>query len=313
MRLPNEKFLALGLVLALAACGGEGERVAPSAPVAPQGPAADYPMVVGAPFTVDGVLYTPADTLNYDEVGRVAADPAGGSAISGEHRTLPLPSYVEVTSLETGRTILVRLERRGPMTGKSLIGLSPGALEQLGASAGTPVRVRRVNPPEQERAILRRGARAPERMDTPMSLVAVLRRKLPDGGSAPVDPAKQAAAPPAKAPAIAGKIPVPPAPAPKEASPPKQAVAPVAQPKPPAPPAPSPEKAQKGHFVVQAGAFSVEANAKKVAARIGGTVDRPGKLYRVRTGPFVTREEANASLAKVKGAGYSGARIYSVD
>jgi rare lipoprotein A len=338
MRLPDKNFLALGLVLALAACGGTGGNAAPvSTPTPPQGPAADYPMVIGAPFTVDGVLYTPADTLNFDEVGRAVLDEAGGTAVTGEHRTLPLPSYVEVTSLETGRTILVRLERRGPMTGNSAVGLSAGALAQLGATPGTPVRVRRVNPPEQERAMLRRGERVPDRMDTPMSLVEVLRRKLPAGSSAPVDakPAHEAAdasqAPATRPSAEKGAQPAAkPAPKPKPEPKPKPKDTPPAKPaapehtapppalpaepkKPAAPPSTQAAKPGKGTYAVQAGAFSVEANAKAVASRIGGRIDKAGKFYVVRTGPFASRQEAEASLAKVKAAGYSGARIYSVD
>ncbi|KAJ8138707.1 hypothetical protein OY671_008080, partial [Metschnikowia pulcherrima] len=57
------------------------------------GPAGDYPMVSGAPFMVDGVTYTPADTMNYDAVGYAGED--GGEGISGAHRTSPSPSYVE--------------------------------------------------------------------------------------------------------------------------------------------------------------------------------------------------------------------------
>ncbi|OCC24530.1 hypothetical protein MB02_03295 [Croceicoccus estronivorus] len=296
MKLPIKKYFVLGCILALTGCGGG--HVATSAPVVPYGPAADYPMVLGAPFTVNGVLYTPADTLNYDEVGKVTLDAEGGAAITGEHRTLPLPSYVEVTSLQTGRTILVRLERRGPMTGGTLIGLSSGAMGQLGATEGTPVRVRRVNPPEQERAMLRRGERAPERMDTPMSLVEVLRRKLPVEGAAPVDPAHQASTKHIPAKGLD--------------KPPQQqnAVAPPAQT--PARAAHTAKPDGRG-YVVQAGAFSIEENARKVAAKIGGTIDKSGNLYRVRTGPFPSRKEADASLAKIKGAGYSGARIYSVN
>ena len=64
-------------------------------------------------------------------------------------------------------------------------------------------------------------------------------------------------------------------------------------------------------FVVQAGAFSTRARAEGVAKAIGGSVGSAGKLFRVRTGPFASRKEAEASLAKVKAAGYSDARIYS--
>jgi rare lipoprotein A len=63
-------------------------------------------------------------------------------------------------------------------------------------------------------------------------------------------------------------------------------------------------------FVVQAGAFSTRERAQGVASRIGGSVSSAGKLYRVRTGPFGSRKDAEASLAKVKAAGYGDARIY---
>ena len=123
-----------------------------------QGPEADYPVLIGDAYAIGGVTYTPADTLNYDAVGYAHAG-TEGSGISGAHHTLPIPCYVEVTALDSGKTILVRLDRRGPMTGKQLIELSPAAWAQLGIPGATdaPVRVRRVNPPEPERAALRTG------------------------------------------------------------------------------------------------------------------------------------------------------------
>ena len=374
MRLPSDRPFGrfFPLILATALAGWTGPAAARDAgppPAKPTGPAADYPVVVGEPYTAGGVSFTPEDKLNYDEVGYVAIDPKGGTAISGEHHTLPLPSYVEVTSLDTGKTILVRLERRGPMDGTQLIGLSPGAAAQLGVSAGAPVRVRRVNPPEQERALLREGKWAPARIDTPMGLVNVLRRTLPGGAgtlaaasstdlTAKPAPARQAPAPaaaPAAGPAsaepasqaVAASAPPPLPPleptgaakrdmkpvtatirrpgepdfpwiatsqkaAPKEPqkAPAKQAaVPPAAKPAAKATAAPATVASGKG-FVVQAGAFSTRERAQGVASRIGGSVSSAGKLYRVRTGPFGSRKDAEASLAKVKAAGYGDARIY---
>ena len=132
--------------------------------------------------------------------------------VAASHKTLPLPSYVEVTDLQSGRTALVRVETRGPMRNDRLLELTPAAARQLGIAAGatTPVRVRRVNPPEVDRAMLRAGNEAPLRMDTPKSLLTVLLRKLddsqpmggkpgpaaivpidPDGKSALVSPTKE--------------------------------------------------------------------------------------------------------------------------
>lgn len=296
MRLLDERLVALGLIAFLTACSGRGEEKPFATTAVPvQGPEADYPMVLGDAFSVEGKLYTPADTLNYDAVGYAGADASGGMAISASHRTLPLPSYVEVTSLETGRTILVRVERRGPMTGSHLIALSRGALEQLGGQEATPVRVRRVNPPEQERAFLRRGEKAAERMETPMSLVAVLKRKLPPQAGTPA--------------------PYLPAEAPAPAAPPASYALPASPPPPSSQPVPAiTEKSGKtGSFVVQAGAFSSRTSANKVAARINGSVVSSGKLHAVRTGPFGNRGLAEASLAKVKLAGYSDARIFSAE
>ena len=198
--------LAAALIpaLALGACGvvgggGADQRLA-MVPAPSYGPQGDYPVVVGDPYSVAGIAHTPEDVLNYDQVGFLTADQAGGNAVSGSHHTLPLPSYVEVTSLATGRTILVRLERRGPMDSNELLALSPGALAQLEASEGTPVRVRRVNPPEDQRALLRAGGPAEPHMDTPMSLVEILKRKLPGQAAAPAgmaaaEPVQSAAAP----------------------------------------------------------------------------------------------------------------------
>jgi rare lipoprotein A len=63
--------------------------------------------------------------------------------------------------------------------------------------------------------------------------------------------------------------------------------------------------------VVQAAAFSTAERAARVAGVLGGDVTRSGAYFRVRTGPFATRGEAEASLAKVQAAGYRDARIFT--
>jgi len=289
----------------------------PAAPAsAPSGPAGDYPMVLGAPYVIDGVTYTPADIMNVDQVGYAVIAPDAGPGVTIAHRTLPLPSYVEVTSLKTGRTILARVERRGPMSGPDLISLSSGAAAQLGADGRLPVRVRRVNPPEAERALLRTGQTAPVRMDTPMSLVNVLLRKLdPALVTAPAPPA-----PPAPEPAttdVARKAQIPPV-APKLTD--KAAVAPA---RPPAAaaragaavpkPSPAATPARSGFVYVQVGAFSTRERAETAARQVGGTVSPVGKLFRVRISGFASPAAAAAALAKAKGAGYSDARIQRAD
>ncbi|MDP3551331.1 MAG: SPOR domain-containing protein [Novosphingobium sp.] len=301
---------AIAATLLLTACGGANAKDSGlskgTSEAAMRGPAGDYPMILGEPFTVDGVTYTPADTLNYDSVGYAHVE--SGEGVSGSHRTLPLPSYVEVTSLDSGRTILVRMTERGPMTGSDLVTLSPGAWAQLGMPAGSrlPVRVRRVNPPEPERALLRAGTNAPARMDTPQGLLTALKRKL---GVPIATPAPFAAAPVAK---IEPKVSAKAAPVAKAIA--KPAEKPVAmakvEPKIAEKPAPAPAPAAEASgLYVQAGAYSSKARADAVAKAIGGSASSAGRVWRVRVGPHKYRGQADAALAKVRAAGYADARV----
>ncbi|MFM6830774.1 MAG: SPOR domain-containing protein, partial [Novosphingobium sp.] len=194
-----------------------------------------------------------------------------------------------------------------PMQGSELVSLSSAAWAQLGAAPGArlPVRVRRVNPPEAERALLRAGSQVAPRMDTPTGLLAALKRKL----GLPVAPAPvaaldlPAAAPPAPAKPV--KSPVLPAKSVAAAKAPSvpKAAAPV-----PVPPKSEPKSAEKSVFV-QVGAFSSRDRAESAAKSVGGSVAQAGKFWRVRTGPHKDRGQAEAALAKVRAAGYADARV----
>jgi rare lipoprotein A len=316
MRLSVNRNLPLAALTLLLAAGVPAWSKDRPAPVLANGPQADYPMVLGQPFTVDGVTYTPVDTMNYDVVGHAATSAEGGDAITASHRTLPLPSYVEITALDTGRTILVRLERRGPMTGNLLTELSPGAAAQLGIAgqARAPVRVRRVNPPEPERSALRAGRAAPARMDTPPSLRVVLMRRLEQQG-----PGIQVSRPgpmptPDKLPPVPQAVPGSRAEVPIPAAPP--AAKPVAKPNVAAAkpePKVEPVVAAKGGWLVQVGAFSTQVRAEAAAKAIGAQVAPAGKLWRVRITGLASQAAADAALAKAKAAGYSDARIQRAD
>ncbi len=349
MRLPDSRKLPCIAAAVLVITLGANSIARAAEPAPANGPDADYPMEVGAPYTIGSTSFTPVDTMNYDAVGyaTVSADSKGG--ITAAHHTLPVPSYVEVTSLDSGKTILVRLERRGPMDSTDLIALSPGAAAQLGlgGSGKSAVRVRRVNPPESERALLRAGQEAPARMSTPKPLLAVLQRKLTPDASVQLaressdDHAPTATAPPTASPPVNNlpvnlhkPVPVPvmtasaDRPAPNLASPASSAaphphiephLAKTSKPTPVAPPsAPSTtpiasETSKTGAFVVQAGAYGVKANAVAVANKIGAKVEPQGKIWRVRMGPFTNRTSAAAALAKARAAGYSQSRIQPAD
>ncbi|PNU04823.1 SPOR domain-containing protein [Novosphingobium guangzhouense] len=323
MRLPVNHALPLAALILLGSGGAFAASRSPQAVAPATGPAADYPVVVGEPFTIGSTVWTPTDQLNYDAVGNAVT--GQGEGVTAAHKTLPLPCYVEVTSLGTGRTILVRIERRGPMSNDALIELSPQASAQMALPAGVKaaVRVRRVNPPEQERAMLRAGNRAPERMETPEGLLKVLRRKLaeqspllPPPSTPPAMPSGQppaiASAPKAAPPAVTAPTRTTPAPKPAATS----VVAPAPEAPAPKPPAPKPEAsrpAEKGSTYVQVAAFSSEASARKVAAQLGGTVSAAGKFWRVRLGPYANRAKAAPALEKARSAGYRDARILGAD
>jgi len=158
-------------------------------------PVSDYPVRVGRPYQVRGITYTPAADPAYDAVGYASwyGNESGNQTANGErfrpkavtaaHKTLPLPSYVEVTSLDTGRTILVRVNDRGPFVASRIIDLSRSAGALLGIrTAGTaPVRVRVVDPSERDKARLRDGKAAAERPRASPAELAYLRQRLQSG------------------------------------------------------------------------------------------------------------------------------------
>lgn len=156
----------------------------------------------------------PQNIVMYDEVGYASGygnDLAGQQTPGGEafnpagfsaaHATLPIGTFVEVTNLDTGKTMLVRVNDRTPAGSGRLVLLSGAAANELGVGEGgrAPVRVRRVNPPIQEQVALQDGQKAADRLDTPPQLLAALRKKL---GATPLptaaSPIRQAALPPSR-------------------------------------------------------------------------------------------------------------------
>lgn len=152
---------APALALLLAGCaGGQHQMVS------------DTPVKIGRPYQVRGQTYVPYDDARYDETGLASwygPHEHRGTTANGErfdtrrigaaHKTLPLPCYVEVTALASGRRIIVRVNDRGPFVAGRIIDLSYGAAELLGITrAGVAkVRVRRVYPDEATRRTLRSG------------------------------------------------------------------------------------------------------------------------------------------------------------
>jgi rare lipoprotein A len=132
----------------LAACASV-ERAAPS------GSAATAAYRIGKPYQVNGIWYVPREQPGYDEVGVASwygdafnmRPTASGEifdmdAVSGAHTTLPLPCIVEVTNLDNGRKLRVRVNDRGPFVGGRIIDLSHEAARELGYDRKGLARVR---------------------------------------------------------------------------------------------------------------------------------------------------------------------------
>ncbi|GAA0730065.1 septal ring lytic transglycosylase RlpA family protein [Sphingomonas japonica] len=256
------------------------------------------------PIAGDGPRATSGESESrYDEVGFASwygeelgpnARTASGAAFDparpiAAHKTLPLGAFVEVTALDTGRTILLEVADRGPHRADRLLDLSRGAAQQLGTHAGSvaAVRVRQVTPSPQDIAALRAGGLAPTRLDAPEILLTALRKRLPGT----VSPGSTSAAP---APAA-----VPASPA-------------VVAPKPPVATS-TPQPAAAGRYRVQVATFSTDDRAQALAKRIDGQVERAGSLYRVQLGPFPTSADAKRARDRVAKQGYGDAQIRITD
>lgn len=110
---------------------------------------------VGTTYTALGQKYTPREDYHYKETGIASwygADfhnkrTANGElynmhAVTAAHRTLPLPSIVRVTNLENGRSIIARVNDRGPYVKNRIIDLSQKGAELLGYKMQGTAKVR---------------------------------------------------------------------------------------------------------------------------------------------------------------------------
>ncbi|HEX7822781.1 MAG TPA: SPOR domain-containing protein [Sphingobium sp.] len=260
-----------------------------------------------------------------DDVGYagIIADsgPSMDGVIVAAHRTLPVSAYAEVTSLATGRTIVVRIATHGLPGKDRVIDLSCGAIRQLGLSAlPAPIRVRRVNPPEQEQAALNAGKPVAERIPSPPGLLSALRKKLPPAVHANSRPESDECPRTADETTNRPDTPLPVTPKTPKAPPPARQVA-QEKPKPkPALPdrvAPRPmvvpksavEPAKGSGFAIQVAAFSNRAKADALARTLGGHVETAGGIARVRKGPYATEAAARAALPQIRAKGFADARV----
>jgi rare lipoprotein A len=136
---------------------------------------------VGKPYTVAGRVYVPEEDANYQEEGLASwygNDFHGRLTANGEvfdmasltaaHPTLPMPSYARVTNLRNGKSLIVRVNDRGPYHGNRLIDVSNKAAELLEFKGNGVAKVR-----------VEYVGRAPLEGSDDRQLVATLRTGIP--------------------------------------------------------------------------------------------------------------------------------------
>lgn len=136
---------------------------------------------VGKPYTVGGRVYVPEDDPNYraegmaswygdDFHGRLTANGEvfDMTSLTAAHPTLPIPSYARVTNLSNGKSLIVRVNDRGPYHGNRVIDVSNKAAELLDFKGNGVARVR-----------VEYVARAPLEGSDDRQLVATLRTGVP--------------------------------------------------------------------------------------------------------------------------------------
>ena len=358
---------------------------------------------VGTPYRIKGVWYYPAVDYDYDTTGTASwygeqfegRLTANGeifdlNQLSAAHTTLPMPSIVQVTNLENGRSLQLRVNDRGPFVDGRLIDVSRRAAQLLGFErrGTTLVRVKVLKDESIAAAAEAMHGRGQIMVAAASSGVAAAAAAAPPVYSSATAPSPVTSPPaaalatrraPAPAPPMAQPQPQPP-PVPRMAMAPGEPPAPritMVQSEPPASLAPPPSPAalparmphlppsrfsliapaeaaelpparasareramagapvavpqrlssspsttavatgSAGRIYVQAGAFSMRDNARRVQSRIAllgnaqvtaASVDGI-EMYRVRLGPFRSAAEADRLLARLVDGGYPEARV----
>ncbi|PIB92181.1 septal ring lytic transglycosylase RlpA family protein [Caulobacter sp. FWC2] len=258
------------------------------------------------PYQINGVWYYPRQDKDYNVVGvgswygaqfhnrRTSNGEVFDMDIpSAAHKTLPLPSLVEVTNLDNGKKMIVRVNDRGPFVGDRVIDLSKAAAQQLGyyRQGVARVRVKYVGPAPKnafdgprQYAVTQTAPPPPPRersfddIQEPTQRVQVIPSREPDPDwSAPV---------PQSAPPI---------------NPPDRVYA----------------SASRSGFRVQAGSFSSRENAEKAVRQLSGAgeakidaIERAsGTLYRVTVSAGPNEGEAWSLRQRVESLGYQGATV----
>ena len=294
---------------------------------------------VGKPYRVAGQWYYPRVDYAYSERGLASwygpnfhgKPTANGETfdmhkVSAAHKTLPLPSVVRVTNLENGRSLVVRVNDRGPFIRGRIIDLSQRAADLLGfVEQGTAlVEVQLIMQPSRQAALALGAADHPEFGPAPPkaapSIEVTIEKLDPQTGTtiaggtagATTDGKIRVASAAASAP---------------ENPPPYDGMTNVSSDADESGNRPLPEPGESVELVpvevtpsifIQAGAFAQYENANRLRARLGvlGYPVRVHQVYitnqpmfRVRVGPLRSVDAADQTLDRLVAAGYPDAQI----
>ncbi len=314
-RPPGWVFALFVFALMLNGCA---EKKAP--PTSPygigEGPASGVgPYKIGKPYQIGGVWYYPSEDYAYDETGVASwygpdfhgkytanGEVFDQDAVTAAHRTLPMPCIVRVTNLDNGRSVVVRVNDRGPFAHGRILDLSRRAAQLLGMELEGTARVRVQILADESRA---------------------LAYQLKGGGSEVV---ASAAAPRV---AVAAESLAPP---PGKKAEPQKSTADKSLPKAvvstPATVATIDEQhlatqdvkvvpVHPTQMYIQTGAFTHYDNAHRMSAALSAVgpasisqfSTSSGVMFRVRLGPIASLDAADAMLERVLRSGFPDARL----
>ncbi|WP_374375507.1 septal ring lytic transglycosylase RlpA family protein [Dongia sp.] len=303
--------LLVGLTLSLlvAACAETNLAVETTKVVTRKDGEVTGPYKIGKPYQVNNVWYYPRADYDYDETGIAswygpgfhANQTANGEIydendLTAAHKTLPMPSLVRVTNLENGRSLVVRINDRGPFVNNRIIDLSRRSAQLLGIEQKGTAKVR-VQVLKEESMMLAaqassKGGDTIGPAPTAAPAGEVVAEALPgSNGQAPVQQAQpkpssqQVALGNTQTPQLTGQV----------------AVVPV----------------KPSNIYIQAGAFLRQANARQLQQKLSGIgqtrisefVLNQQRFYRVQLGPIASVEEADRLLQQLLDSGHPDAKI----
>jgi len=314
---------------------------------------------VGAPYRINGKRYVPREVSHYDRTGVASwygklfhgRHTANGEiydmeALTAAHPTLPMPSYVRVTNLRNGRSLIVRVNDRGPYARNRMIDLSwaVASLLRVTRKGTAPVRVHYLgrapldgNDRRERRYLASQPWAGPQiaYARSPANAMRYLTasvgydhavqhsRKTASLRSAPMSPAGETTA--TAKPRIR-----PPLPAARSelVKPPRRAVAIAGDPRETRDrhaerrtaahsASPTQDPSKRRSYYVNAGQFSTRPLADQLAAILGDLAPAAvetmssgyGPVHQVRLGPFAHGDAARAAVMRLRAAGLTQARI----